>query len=121
MGACYSVLVHVKLTDEEGAVRALNKMIKEDTQADYSLEKNAKLGITPDTFEGLMRIVLADWGKGIEIEKKKSGFTDYQNDFDASYGWGSVLYRMFDTLKPFLAKGSKLVGDEDLDPIRDTV
>lgn len=115
MGACYTVNIHVKLTDEEGAIRALQEYIKTDTHTDYALEKNAKLGITPDTFDGLMRIFLADWGKGIQIEKDPSGWMGYSNDFDASYGWEGVLHGMFNSIKPFLEKGSVMIGDVDAD------
>lgn len=108
MGACYSVRLKVNLQDEPGAIKALNDHMKSNTKADYSLEEYAKEGVTPDTFNNLMRIFLAGWhGHWVEIYPEK-GFTVYENDFDASYGWEGVLMDMFEVLTPFVKNGSEL-------------
>ena len=108
MGACYSVILKVKLTDEEGAIKALQDHIANDNGVDYSLEKYAQQGITTETFDDLMRIFLAGWkGQEVDIYPNKT-FTIYENDFDASYGWEGVMMEMFEVIAPFVANGSKL-------------
>ena len=108
MGACYSVRLKVKLQDEQGAIKALNEHMNNNTRANYSLEEYAEQGITTNTFDDLMRIFLAGWkGQDILIYPEK-GFTVYDNDFDASYGWEVVLMDMFEVLTPFVKNGSEL-------------
>lgn len=119
MGACYSVRLKVKVLDEPSAIKALNDHISNDTRADYSLDRYAKQGIAPDTFNNLMRIFLAGWaGHWVEIYPEK-GFTVYENDFDASYGWERVMMEMFETLAPFVKNGSEMLiyVDNDYDKL----
>lgn len=108
MGACYSVRLKVKLQDEEGAIKALNEHMTNNTRANYSLEEYAEQGVTTETFDDLMRIFLAGWkGQEVVIGEAK-GFTVYDNDFDASYGWERVMMEMFEVLTPFVKDGSEL-------------
>lgn len=119
MGACYSVVLKVKVIDEVGAIKALNEHIVNDTRTDYSLVKYAQQGIKTDTFDDLMRIFLAGW-KGQEIFiHEKNGLTIYENDFDASYGWEGVMMEMFQTLTPFIKNGSEMLIyiDSDYDKL----
>ena len=119
MGACYSVRLKVKLLDEEGATKALRDHITSDTSTNYSLDRYAKHGITTDCFNNIMRIFLAGWPEHwVEIYPEK-GFTVYENDFDASYGWERVLMEMFEVLTPFVKNGSELFMyvDNDYDKL----
>lgn len=119
MGACYSVVLKVNVIDESGAIKALNDHIANDTRTDYSLEKYAAQGVTTESFNNLMRIFLAGWiGHWVEIYTK-NGFTIYESDFDASYGWERVLMEMFETLVPFVKNGSELLIyiDSDYDKL----
>ena len=119
MGACYSVELKVKVLDEQGAIKALNEHIANDKRTDYSLNAYAKEGIATETFDDLMRIFLAGLkGQEVEIAKHKE-FTYYSNDFNASYGWESVMMEMFETLTPFVKDGSKLLiyPDSDYDEL----
>lgn len=109
MGACYSVELKVKVTDTQAAVKALNEHISNDKRTNYSLEKYAEQGITTETFDDLMRIFLAGWKRQEVKIENYDGFTTYSNDFNASYGWESVMMEMFETLTPFLENESKLL------------
>ena len=109
MGACYDVTLRVKIKDESGAVNALKKLIQNDTRTNYNLEKYAEQGIITETFDDLMRIFLAGWkGQEVQITDSK-GYTKYQNEFDASYGWEDVLINMFKSIAPFAADKSRLL------------
>ena len=108
MGACYSVSLKVNLIDEEGAIKALNEHIAKDTGADYSLEEYANIGATPDTFDGLMKILLAEAQREVTIYQH-GRFKIYDNDFDASYGWERVMMEWFNILAPFLEDKSVLL------------
>lgn len=115
MSACYSVELKVKVLDEQGAIKALKNHIENDKRTDYSLVEAAERGITTETFDDLIKIFLADCD---DIEEHK-GFTYYSNDFNASYGWESVMMEMFETLTPFVEDGSKLLiyPDSDYDEL----
>ena len=118
MGACYSVVVKVNVTDVSGAVKALNEHIVNDTSADYSLDEYAEQGISTETFDDLMKILLADLQQGISIYQECK-FTIYESDFNASYGWERVMMEWFEVLAPFLANGSQMLiyPDEDYDKL----
>ena len=115
MGACYDVILRVKIYDEGGAINALNELIKNDTRTNYNLEKYAAQGITTETYDDLMRIFLAGWkGQEVQITDSK-GYKKYENGFDASYGWEDVLINMFTTIAPFSADKSRLLVYPDSD------
>ena len=118
MGACYSVNVKVCVVDEAGAIKALNKLIENSKNVNYSLDKYASIGVTPDTFDGLMRILLAEAQQDISISKKRK-YTTYDSCFNASYGWEGVMMDWFETLAPYLADGSQMLiyPDEDYDKL----
>ena len=118
MGACYSVSLKVNLIDEEGAIKALNEHIAKDTGVDYVLEEYANIGARPDTFDGLMKILLAEAQRKVTIYQH-GRFKIYDNDFDASYGWERVMMEWFNVLAPFLADKSVLLiyPDSDYDKL----
>lgn len=118
MGACYSVTVKVNLIDEVGAIKALNDHIENDTGTRYNLEKYAASGITTETFDGLMKILLADAQQELSITKKRK-YTTYDSCFNASYGWEGVMIEWFHVLAPFLADRSEMLiyPDEDYDKL----
>lgn len=118
MGACYSVTVKVNVLDEPGAIKALNEHIVNDTGVDYSLDRCAAEGVTTETFDGLMRILLAECQRKVTTYQHGK-FTLYDNDFDASYGWERVMMEWFEVLAPFLANGSQMLiyPDEDYDKL----
>ena len=118
MGACYSVVLKVNVLDMLGAIEALNKHIANDTRSDYSLDKYEAYGVTTETFDDLMRILLAELQQAVSISQRGK-FRIYENDFDASYGWESVMMEWFKVLAPFLKNGSELLiyPDSDYDKL----
>ena len=118
MGACYGVNIKVCVMDEAGAVKALNEHMKKSKNVDYLLEKYANIGVTPDTFDGLMKILLAETQQKVTIVKKRK-YTTYDNCFGASYGWEYVMIEWFKVMAPYLADGSQMMiyPDEDYDKL----
>ena len=94
MGASYSVDLTVSLTDEQRAAEIVRKFIQ-DSNAEFHLDDFNAIGIGTDTFDDLMRIVLASWeSTPVKIEQI-GDYKKYSNDFDASYGWESVVIAVF--------------------------
>lgn len=118
MGACYSVEIKVNILDMPGAIKALNEHIVNDTSADYSLDECAEQGITTETFDDLMRILLAENQQKVSIHNQGK-FVIYENDFNASYGWERIMTEWFEVLAPFLANGSQMLiyPDSDYDKL----
>jgi hypothetical protein len=118
MGACYGVTIKVNLIDEAGAVKALNKHMRKDKGVNYSLDKYADIGVTPDTFDGLMKILLAETQQKVSVVKKRK-YTYYDNCFGASYGWEYIMIDWFKVLAPYIADGSEMLiyPDEDSDKL----
>lgn len=118
MGACYSVTIKANVTDEKGAINALNHHIASDARTCYNLEKYASIGCTTGSFDGLMKILLAEIQYPVSIHQD-GNFKVYDNAFNASYGWESVMIEWFGVLAPFLADGSKMLiyPDEDYDKL----
>ena len=120
MGACYYVKLKVKVLDEQGAIKALNKHMEETKNGVmYSLEKYAEQGVFTETFDDLMRIFLAGWKHQEVTITPKRIYTYYENDFDASYGWESVMMNMFEVITPYVKDGSELLiyPDSDYDKL----
>lgn len=114
MGACYSVTVTVNITDEPGIIKALNEHIIHDVRSNYSLEKYAVQGITTETFDDLMRILLANNQGEVSIDQEDK-FTIYDSCFNASYGWEGVMMEWFDVMAPYLADDSQMLIYPDTD------
>lgn len=90
------------------AVRSLQEYIKKDAETDYDLESYAADGIGTENIDDLMKIFLSD-RKRQRITITDSGeWKNYSADFNASYGWESVLVKMFKILGVYLANGSQL-------------
>lgn len=113
MGACYSVDMKIKLKDKGAANDVLRKHIREDTGTNYNLDAFAREGIVADSFDNLMRIFLAGWKKTPFEKTEKDGWVIYSNDFDASYGWNTVMLTMFELIKPYLEDGSQIIISQD--------
>ena len=114
MGACYSVILKVNLTDEQGAIKALNEHILKDTRTSYSIDESTEL----QTFDGLMNLLLAGFRTNV-LTYTKGNFKYYESDFNASYGWESVMMEWFDVMAPFLKDNSTLLiyPDNDYDKL----
>lgn len=111
MSACYTIELNMKFKSPESmsdAVRSLQEYIKKDAETDYDLESYAADGIGTENIDDLMKIFLSD-RKRQRITITDSGeWKNYSADFNASYGWESVLVKMFKILGVYLANGSQL-------------
>lgn len=111
MGACYSVVVKVKFNNEEDKEKArlaLKEEIDKHDPRNWCREENNNL----ETFEDCLKVFLASHQRNYYTYEEK-GFMFYTSGFNASYGWEAVLYDMERILKPYLAKGSKVIIDAD--------
>ena len=125
MGACYSIKLKLAFRDNEKdlpkAVEEMRKYIEihDGKGVDFNLEKWKNLGVTLDTFENLLRIYFGGWDRDYWDMNIKRGrkWLRVLNDFDASYGWESIMLEIFDILTPFLADKSEMFiyPDEDYD------
>ena len=124
MGQCYSVSLRVGWTADEANIKrasdALRKKIEDDElckNASYSLDKWKELGVEPqnyldssNSFHNLMRIFLAGWPVNYfdfrEVRDRTGKWWVYDSDFDARYGWETILWEMFEVIAPFVDEGS---------------
>ena len=116
MGQCYSVEIKVRFTDEDGAKKALKTKLArhEEEHINYNLEHFKEIGIGTDNLTDLMGIFFGGWnGKLTTNENKEWRYAD----FDASYGWESVMMDAFEAIAPYLANGSviKIYPDSGCD------
>ena len=112
MGACYSVRLRMKFKagQKEKAAVQLQRLIKHETRADFSLPRHQQEGVTPDSgMEDLVRIFLAGWKETpFKLQIRSDGTEEYENVFSAGYGWERVMIEMFEALAPYLMDGSKM-------------
>jgi len=121
MGACYSVALSIKVKNEKEAIEALkNKLARgKDERTNYHEDEwQEKTGRKLNTLENLIRIFLCDRNNGMFLvyeNKKKEGFTVYDNGFDCCYGWEGVMMEMFEEIAPYLEDGSTFYIEPDND------
>lgn len=111
MGQTYSVNLHVKFNDEQGAADALRSKIRRGPaeRTDYNIDHYRSLGIGTDSVWDLLKIFFGGWeGKLEKAPGSKSRHTHLQSGFDACYGWEGVMMDAFDEIAPFLAPGSSI-------------
>lgn len=118
MGQCYSVELKVRFTDEDGAKRALQAKLDrhEAERVNYNLDHfKGELGLSTDNLHDLMGIFFGGW-KG-RLETAPADKTWEYADFDASYGWESIMMEAFEVIAPYLADGSviKIYPDSGCD------
>lgn len=120
MGACYSVSLRIKPKDEKKAFNLLLQGMKrneETDQANYRLDDFEKEGTKADTLDNLLKAVLAGWPYN-HFRKSgpdADGFTTYENDFEACYGWEWVMIMAFQDMAPALVDGSSFYIEPDND------
>ena len=117
MGQCYSVEIKARFTDEDGAKKALQAKLDrhEEEYVAYNLPHfTEELGMSTDNLHDLMGIFFGGW-KG-KLEPSTTDEWEYA-DFDASYGWESVMMEAFEVIAPYLADGSviKIYPDSGCD------
>lgn len=110
MGQCYSVglKIKVKHNSEEKVAEALRLHMLQDDKTEYNFEEFADFGVGTEELDDLIRNCLAGWKSSPYCMEEVSGWKKYHNDFDASYGWDTVMKEMFETLTPFLEDQSKI-------------
>ena len=111
MGAVYSVYVKFEYEDEQAVVDALNAYIDENhgNGMVFSLDEYYDKGIPRDNLDGLIQYFITDRGFNIV------GPGEYYSDFNASYGWETVMMEMFETAAPYLLDGSRMEIEPDFD------
>ena len=99
MSAVYSVQLKVKVEDEEKVATELQRVATELTLDNVPLE---------GTSDSWFRYYLAEQ-EGIKVTSwEENGFTYYDSDFNASYGWERVLIDGFTAIAPYLKNKSSL-------------
>ena len=117
MGQCYSVEIKARFRDEDGAKKALQAKLDrhEEDFVNYNLDHfTGELGLSTDNLHDLMGIFFGGW-KG-KLEPSTTDDWEYA-DFDASYGWESLMMDAFEVIAPYLADGSviKIYPDSGCD------
>ena len=79
-----------------------------DDRTNYCFDKFAALGVGTEELDDLIRICLAGWKLTTYFTAESYGWKKYENDFDCSYGWESVMVEMFEVLTPFLEEQSEI-------------
>jgi len=112
------VAIKARFTDEDGAKKALQAKLgrHEEEHVNYSLDHfTGELGLSTDNLHDLMGIFFGGW-KG-RLETAPADKTWEFADFDASYGWESLMMDAFETIAPYLADDSviKILPDSGCD------
>lgn len=97
MGQVYSVELVLKYKDEKAVIQAAKDFI-ESTNADYV--KNYGY----DSIDSVVKTILAAHQN--MFEKIDEG--QYCSSFDASCGWEVLLSEFYDSIRPYLKRGSKI-------------
>ena len=109
MGQCYSIQIKARFRDEDGAKKALQAKLDrhEEDFVNYNLDHfTGELGLSTDSLHDLMGIFFGGW-KGKLETAPAPGYRDWLfADFDASYGWESLMMDAFEEIAPYLADGS---------------
>lgn len=120
MGDVYSVVLQTKLKPNMRKTNLSNLMhqwIKEagsrkENPINFCLKESREIGIRPDTFSGICKIVLA-FHQGDGRTMKDGDFDVYASAFKATYGWISVLEEFFYKISWALEDGSYMEVDRD--------
>ncbi len=117
MGALYTVSLKTKFKPckEAEAFRELRSLIGADGRIDYGIAGHERDGLYADSVDHCIKYFLADWPTTRVRTEEESGWKTYSNEFKATYGWGSVMDRMFFSLVPYLGDGSFLEVSVDND------
>lgn len=110
MGSVYSIHSQMKFKDKDKAIKILQEKISrgEEEHIDYGLDtyrKSENLDI--NDIDDLIAVFIGI-GKMFDVANDDDGWTTYDNGFDASYGWESVMMEMFEELAPVLEDASDL-------------
>lgn len=115
MGACYSIEFLYKFKNDEKAKKTLQDFVR-NTKANFHLDTFKAEGIDVTSVKGLIQVVLAGYKRTPYKDVKEiDGFRLATNDFNASYGWETLLMDFFEALAPYLEDGSRIYIEPDDD------
>lgn len=117
MGSVYSIRAKLKFKDKKKAIKILQDKINrgKEENVDYGLDTYRKSdNLDINDIDDLISVFLIA-GRELEsdVEDLDDGWVIYDNGFEASYGWESVMMEMFKELAPVLEDGSDLFIDCD--------
>ena len=99
MGAVYSISGDLKYKSSNDIVAATKEFVNSYTGARFS-------DIDFNDLKGALECIFTKRGLGIKSSTDTE--TSFYSDFDASYGWESVMYAWFEYVAPKLIQGSEL-------------
>lgn len=104
MGQCYYIKTSFRIRkgEEENLVNAMTNFLRchNFREADLDLLKGKDI---EEQLEHVLGLLFPN------CEGSREGLkNDLTADFNASYGWESLMYEGFETMAPFLTNGSKL-------------
>ncbi len=106
MGDVYSVGIKFVPKDEKAITAALRKFIYQKSElegVDFCLADYSKKGITPDSMDNCIKILITDNGFS---SWREGEFVKYYSGFNATYSWGQVLWDGFMIIIPYIKEGS---------------
>ena len=97
MGQCYSVILKVRVSNEDLAKRTLRaKIVRGKTEhTDYSLDHYKEIGVDFDSLDDLLKIFFGGWDAKLTPAKYRNADV-LTSGFDASYGWEGVMMDAFE-------------------------
>jgi len=127
MGDCYSVALRVKLRKSTKAnmQKLMRQWMRDKGKdvdyggerkvlgVDWNLAEYRRLGIRPDSFAGICKILLAFHQGDAKHVVDKEGFDLFRSCFKASYSWNGVMVDAFFKMAWALEEGSYLEIDRD--------
>lgn len=118
MGMCADHTLRLKFKDYKAEAEAVNavryymeKCEKEGTVC-FDLKRLKTDNVTPDTLDGIIKILLAYNQQEIRYYRWH-GYLCFQNCFDSSYGWETVIDNAMEAMAPYLEDGSVYIIDAD--------
>ena len=103
MSMCYYVKAELKYSDKKEVERLLRQYIVDQSdQVDFNLDYYREKGVYMKSLDDLMKIIITDRGF------TKDGDV-YTSNFNASYGWKSVMINMFKFITPSLLDDSRML------------
>ena len=121
MGACYAVALHLQFADGTCSEGAAAKALREymvNSKTDFHFAQFASEGVGTESFDDLVRILLAGYAHmpvWEEIVSYAEGKRIYSNEFNASYSYEPAIVDGFEVIAPYLADNSSLVVCADND------
>lgn len=103
MGAVYTVSLKLNYKNKDSAKNLLSKYISD--LLEISPKRFDGRFVPDSSIEEMFGLMLAK-NQGYYENYKEDGIDCYESDFNASYGWSSVLDNMFDVLVPYLKDNS---------------